>query len=338
MKHGVKTAIPLFRQESRQGPRQALAAGLALLAMGGTLGGTTQVQAETFRLASASDGVIGAPFYVKTRREDTLLDIGRHNDLGYDDMNTANPKVDMWVPGAGAQALVPTFYVLPQAPRQAIVLNVPEKRMYYYPEGSDGTTVATYAISIGREGWNTPIGTFKITSKVKDPTWTPPASIHAERAAEGRPPLPAVVRAGPDNPLGQYAMRLSAPSVLIHGTNKPWGLGMQVTHGCIRMYPEDLEQLFGKVAVNTPVTIVNQPFKVGWLGDDLYLEVHIAADDDKGKDRDPRSIVPGSVANVAGVYVDWESVRRARDENTGLPVLVGGRRRSADWLHLDMVF
>jgi len=111
-----------------------------------------------------------------------------------------------------------------------------------------------------------------------------------------------------------------------------------VTHGCIRMYPEDLEQLFGKVAVNTPVTIVNQPFKVGWLGEDLYLEVHIAEDDDKSKNRDPRAIVPGSVANVAGVYVDWEGVRRARDENTGLPVLVGGRRSSADWLHLDMVF
>jgi L,D-transpeptidase ErfK/SrfK len=314
--------------------RQLLVAGPALF----ILGVSAPTPAETFRLARSTDGVIGAPFYVKTRREDTLLDIARHNDLGYDDMSTANRKVDMWVPGAGANVLVPTLYVLPNAPRSGIVLNVPEKRMYFYPEGSDGTTVDTYAISIGREGWNTPIGTFQITGKVKDPTWTPPASIHEERRAEGRAPLPAVVPAGPDNPLGQYAMRLSAPSVLIHGTSKPWGLGMQVTHGCIRMYPEDIERLFGRVAVKTPVTIVNQPFKAGWLGDDLYLEVHIAEDDEKSGNREPAGIVPASVANVAGVYVDWDAVRRARDENTGLPVLVGGRRSSADWLHLDMIF
>ncbi len=330
MNYGLKTATT--------GSRKTLAAGLALCALGVTLGNTPQAQAETFRLANPGDGVIGAPFYVKTRHEDTLLDIARHNDLGYDDMHAANPKVDMWVPGAGADALVPTLYVLPQAAHNGIVLNVPEKRMYYYPEGGDGSTVVTYAISIGREGWNTPMGTFQITSKIKDPTWTPPASIHAERKAEGRTPLPAVVPAGPDNPLGQYAMRLSAPSILIHGTSKPWGLGMQVTHGCIRMYPEDIEQLFGNVSVKTPVTIVSQPFKVGWLGDDLYLEVHVSEDDDKAKERDPTAIVPGSIANVAGVYVDWETVRRARDENTGLPVLVGGRRSSADWLHLDMIF
>jgi L,D-transpeptidase ErfK/SrfK len=131
-------------------------------------------------------------------------------------------------------------------------------------------------------------------------------------------------------------MRLSAPSVLIHSTSKPWGLGMQVTHGCIRMYPEDLEQLFGKVSVKTPVTIVNQPFKVGWLGNDLYLEVHIS--DDKDKERDPSRIVPASLASAEGVYVDWDAVRRARDENAGLPMLVGGRQASADWHHLDMIF
>lgn len=330
MKYGVK-------QKARRSPK-ALTAGFGVLGLGFGLGlGVgTQAEAETFKLANPNDGVIGVPFYVKTRREDTLLDIARHNDQGYDDLNTANPKVDMWVPGAGADALVPAFYVLPQAPRQAIVLNVPEKRMYFYPEGSDGTTVISYAISIGREGWNTPLGTFQITGKIKDPTWTPPASIHAERAAEGRAPLPAVVPAGPDNPLGQYAMRLSAPSVLIHSTSKPWGLGMQVTHGCIRMYPEDIEQLFGQVSVKTPVTIVNQPFKLGWLGNDLYLEVHIS--DDKDKERDPSRILPASLASAEGVYVDWDAVRRARDENTGLPTLVGGRQASADWHHLDMIF
>ena len=145
----------------------------------------------------------------------------------------------------------------------------------------------TYAISIGREGWNTPLGNFYIESKVKDPTWTPPASIRAEHAAQGDI-LPAVVPAGPDNPLGQYAMRLSAKGYLIHGTNKPWGLGMEVSHGCIRMYPEDIEHLFPQVDVKTPVKIVRQPFKVGWLGNDLYLEVH-ALDEDKAKS--PREVI-----------------------------------------------
>jgi L,D-transpeptidase ErfK/SrfK len=316
-------------QEIKTNLRSVLASVLCLL-LAGTNGALAGVQ-SSYSLANPGDGVFGQAFYVKSRYEDTLLDIGRHNGLGYDEMKFANRGVDMWVPGKGADVLVPTEYVLPDAPRQGLVLNLAEKRLYYFPSSGQ---VATYAISIGREGWSTPLGTFSIASKVKDPTWTPPASIRAEHAAQGDI-LPAVVPAGPDNPLGQYAMRLSAKGYLIHGTNKPWGLGMEVSHGCIRMYPEDIEQLFPIVPVDTPVTIVNQPFKVGWRGDELYLEVH-ASDEDKAKS--PSEVIPASIANAQGVAVDWEAVRSAINENTGLPQLVGGRQKPANRLYLDTIF
>ncbi len=305
------------------------------LAMAACLAGIlapTAVPAESFRLLHDGDSVIGSAFYVKTRQQDTLLDIGRHNGLGYDDMSEANPGVDMWVPGADKEVLVPTRYVLPKAPRRGIVLNLSEKRLYYFPPDVKGV-VYTYPISIGREGWSTPVGSFHIATKIKDPTWTPPASIRKEHAEAGDP-LPAVVPAGPDNPLGQYAMRLSIPSYLIHGTNKPWGVGMQVSHGCIRMYPEDIANLFPAVDVKTSVTIVRQPYKLGWLGDELYLEVHTSS----GKEPDASTLVPGSVANAQGVVVDWDAVREAQNEKTGLPLLVGSRQGSSNWHHLDMIF
>lgn len=305
----------------------AAAVGLALLGAS-----CAPSAAETsYRLANVDDGVFGQAFYVKTRHEDTLLDIGRHNGLGYDEMKHANPGVDMWVPGEGREILVPTQYVLPNAPRQGIVLNLAEKRLYHFPSSSE---IATYAISIGREGWGTPLGNFSIVRKDKDPAWYPPASIRKEHAENGDP-LPTVVPAGPDNPLGQYALRLSAAGYLIHGTNKPWGLGMQVSHGCIRMYPEDIERLFPSVAVSTPVHIVNQAFKVGWRGNDLYLEVHAK---DEQKAMSPMEVIPASVANTQGVNVDWDEVRRAVSENTGLPHLVGGRQQPASRLYLDTIF
>jgi len=292
---------------------------------------TLSVQATTYRIERPGDSVVGQPFYLTTRHEDTLLDVARHNNLGYDDMKYANQRVDMWVPGDGTKVLIPAMFVLPDAPRNGIVLNVAEKRLYYFPSSGE---VETYAISIGREGWNTPLGNFFITRKVKDPTWTPPASIRAEHAEKGDI-LPAVVPAGPDNPLGQYALRLSAEGYLIHGTNKPWGLGMQVSHGCIRMYPEGIEALFPKVSEKTPVTIVSQPFKAGWLGNDLYLEVHATEEDTK---KPLTEIIPPAVANAQGVNVDWEEVRKAVQENTGLPHLVGGRQKPGNWLYLDMIF
>jgi len=304
------------------------ALGLCLFAASGIF---ATVQTD-YRLADPADSVIGRAFYVKSRHEDTLLDIGRHNGLGYDEMKHANPQLDMWVPGEGSDVLVPTLFVLPKAPRRGVVLNLAEKRLYYYP--GDPQQVATYAISIGREGWDTPQGSFHIVRKDKDPAWYPPASIRKEHAEQGRP-LPAVVPAGPDNPLGQHALRLSATGYLIHGTNKPWGLGMEVSHGCIRMYPENIAELFPKVSVKTPVTIVDQPYKVGWLGDELYLEVHRK----EGEAAKPlKEVVPAEVAQAPGVTVDWGEVQRAVSENTGLPRLVGDRSNTGNLLYLDMIF
>lgn len=313
-------------------PATAAACALAIGAALG-LGAPRAVLAETFRLAQPGDSVIGSPFYVKTRQKDTLLDFARQNNMGYDDMSKANPKVDMWLPGDGSEALIPSFWVLPNSPRTGIVLNRAEKRLYYYPP-NDPERIDTYAISVGKDGWETPLGTYSIIEKKKDPTWTPPESVRKSHAEYGDI-LPPVVPPGPDNPLGQYAMRLSNPSYLIHGTNKPWGMGLPVSSGCIRMQPEGIEDLFGKVETGTQVTIVDQPYKLGWLGDDLYLEVHI---DKEEKRQSPRSVIPESVASAAGLTIDWKAVERAVAENTGLPQLVGSRRSSAERLHLDMIF
>jgi len=325
-------------EKNSQGVRHGLTRGsgiacATLVGLGLAIGAQSDVRAETFRLAHPGDSVIGAPFYVKTRKKDTLLDFARQNNQGYDDMNKANPRVDMWLPGEGSEALIPSFWVLPNIPRSGIVLNRAEKRLYYFPP-EDPDRIETYAISVGKDGWETPLGTYSIIEKKKDPTWTPPESVRQSHAEYGDI-LPPVVPAGPDNPLGQYAMRLSNPSYLIHGTNKPWGMGLPVSSGCIRMQPEGIEDLFGKVETGTQVTIVDQPYKLGWLGDDLYLEVHI---DKEEKRQSPRSVIPESVASAEGLTIDWKAVERAVSENTGLPQLVGSRRSSAERLHLDMIF
>lgn len=297
-------------------------------------GASPPLLAEVYWLARPTDDVIGAAFYVKGKRESTLLDIARANGLGFGDMRQANPEVDMWVPRDGDNVLIPNRYVLPDAPRKGIVLNLAEKRLYFFPPDEPGK-VHSFAISIGREGHSTPLGRFQIISKIKDPSWRPPAWIRAEREKEGQP-LPAVVPPGPDNPLGGYALRLSDPSYLIHGTNKPWGLGMEVSAGCIRLYPEDIAYLFPLVATQTAVTIVDQHYKVGWHGDQLYLEAH--AGDNEGRP-DPTEIIGRDIFDAAGVFVDWGAVRRTLDENRGLPQLVGGRGdASANWHHLDIIF
>jgi len=193
-------------------------------------------QAATYVLPPADVDVIGAVQTVSARHEETLLDIARAHGLGFDDIVRANPGVDPWVPGEGTQVTLPTRFVLPRAERRGLVLNLPEMRMYYFPVPAKGEapTVVTYPVSIGRMDWSTPLGRAKIVAKVKNPSWYPPESIRKEHAEDGRP-LPQVVPPGPDNPLGAFAMRLSIPGYLIHSTNRPAGVGMRVTHGCIRM-------------------------------------------------------------------------------------------------------
>jgi len=305
---------------------QALALGACLI------GSTMLATAETYRLDQPGDSVIGVPFYFTARAQDTLLDIARQNNLGFDDMQHANPKVDMWVPGDGTEVMIPTFYVLPDAPRQGIVINRSEKRLYFYPPDRP-EEVRTYAISVGREGMDTPLGSFNIIEKRKDPIWRPGPQVRAAHAAYGDI-LPEVVPAGPDNPLGRFAMRLSNPDYLIHGTSKPWGLGMEVSAGCIRMYPEGIEELFGLTALQTSVTIVDQPYKFGWRGNDLYLEVHIEKPESRTS---AQQVVSNSrLASAPEVELDWAAVERAIEENAGVPQLVGHRRNQGSYL--PMIF
>ena len=234
-----------------------------------------QVRAEVYAMPLEGNDVVGAVGTVAARADDTLLDIARRHGLGYEDIIRANPDVDAWVPGEGTEVVLPTRFVLPSGPRRGLVLNLAEYRLYYYPEVVDGepALVMTYPISIGRMDWQTPLGRTSVISKVTNPSWYVPESIRAEHAAGGDP-LPRIVPPGPKNPLGEYAMRLGLPGYLIHGTNRPAGVGMRVTHGCIRMFPEDIDFLFRQIAINTPVRIIDAPLKLGWDGETLMLEVH----------------------------------------------------------------
>lgn len=292
-------------------PVLALATGLA-------------ARAETFLLTPGSD-LIGALGTVRASYDDTLTDIARRTGLGYEDMLRANPGVDPWLPGVDTEVLLPTQYLLPAGTRQGVLVNIAEYRMYWFTSAGGRPAVATFPVSIGRMDWATPIGVHRVTSKQAKPTWYPPESIRAEHAADGDI-LPRAIPPGPKNPLGDYAMRLSQSGYLIHGTNKPVGIGMQVTHGCIRMYPEDIEWLFPQVPVGAAVQIVNQPVKFGWVGDELFLEVHARLEGDviteeQGMTAVMQSFVKATDARPA--QVDWAVIEEAWRAKLGIPVRVG---------------
>ncbi|MDG2271570.1 MAG: L,D-transpeptidase family protein [Halioglobus sp.] len=291
-----------------------------------TLCASTSVLAETFDLPSEHFGVIGSMRTVQSTYEDTLLDIARRANIGQNQMERVNPDVDRWMPGEGTVITIPSHFVLPRAQRKGVVLNLPEMRMYYFPPKKAGqpAQVQTYPISIGRMDWATPLGMTTIISKKKDPSWRPPESIRQEHAEKGDP-LPRVVPAGPDNPLGAYAMRLGMPSYLIHGTNKPLGVGMRVSHGCIRMLPEDIEHLFAQLPVGTQVNIVNQPVKAGWYGGKLYLEVHPPLEEypnDRGAVVEEVMVALDDAMNRRSAELDNMIIEEAIDQRNGLPQVI----------------
>jgi L,D-transpeptidase ErfK/SrfK len=217
---------------------------------------------------------------------------------------------------------VPNRFILPDASREGLVVNLAEMRLYYYPKVKKGETkvVITHPIGVGREGWTTPLGKARIIQKKKDPTWTPPASIHAEHIAKGDP-LPKVVPAGPDNPLGAYAMRLSMPGYLLHGTNRPYGVGMRVSHGCLRLYPEDIEHLFGLVPLNTRVEIIYQPDKAAVQNGELFLEAHKVQEDideREGNNMTPMVTAIVKAQDTALHDKDWPYVEEVVRQYTGV--------------------
>jgi len=289
------------------------------------------VWAVVFDLPSdANESVIGhdpeQPFYVYAKAEDTLLDVARHYDLGQNEILLVNPEVDRWLPGTDAMILIPDSRILPDTPRRGLTLNLPEYRLYSF--SADNKTVTTYPVSIGRQDWNTPLGKTRIVIKKANPTWTPPQSIKAEHAEKGEF-LPDVVPAGPDNPLGQFALRLGIPGYLIHGTNKPYGVGMRVSHGCVRMYPEDIERLFPEVKVGLPVYIVNQPVKVGWRDKKIYIEVHPQLE---GEELPYNELYEQTMALIKKTFykyneqqklvVNAQALRQALEQKNGLPIAI----------------
>jgi L,D-transpeptidase ErfK/SrfK len=300
-----------FLSQIMAGKRSLGALGALLFAAGGVFA------------AVHGEDVIGAPRTYVTEEEDTLLDIARQFDLGYVEIREANPGVDPWLPGAGRTLTLPTQHVLPDAPHRGIVINLPDLRLYYFsPKGEP----RSFPIGIGGEGKETPVGRTEIVAKRIHPAWIPTKSEHEED-----PDLPDVFPPGPDNPMGEYALYLGFKGYAIHGTNKAYSIGRRDSHGCIRLYPEDIEQLFKMVAVGTPVTIVNQPAKAGWSGDMLYLEVHPEQSDadwleTQGEPREPGEVdAEPVVLKAAGDQVarlDWYRINLAQEQRNGIAIPV----------------
>lgn len=236
---------------------------------------------NAFTLDVSGQSVVGEPELVFATEADTLSDLARTYGLGYDEIIAANPGIDPWLPGAGTPIVLPTQYVLPDAEHRGVILNIATKRLFYFPAADEGEPqqVLTYPIGIGRVGWETPLGETTVVSKARDPHWWVPASVRREHAEMGNP-LPSVVPPGPDNPLGHRVLKLEMPGYLIHGTNTPYGVGMRVSHGCVRLYPENIEILFDLVAVGEVVTIINEPYQFGQRHGTLFFEAHEPLEDD----------------------------------------------------------
>ncbi len=298
-----------------------------IILLGLLVGCLQGVYAAQYSLDESGDTLIGEIINIKADPEDTLLDIARRYGFGYQDIKLVNPDVDTWLPLAGQDITLPAQFILPVAPMEGIVLNIPEMRLYYYLPRSKGKpqAVLTYPLGIGREGWNTPYIKTSIIEKKVNPNWYPPESIRKEHAAAGDP-LPRVVKAGPDNPLGDFAMRLGHPAYLIHGTNKPYGIGMRVSHGCIRLYPENIKALFAEVPLKTRVNIINQPYKMGVKNNIIYLEAHPFLIEDAEKyENNLTSVVALMIvlSNGKEYELDWSAAYEAIKKPTGLPIAIG---------------
>lgn len=289
------------------------------------------------------DNIIGEILTYRIKKGDTLLDVGRYYDLSGKEVSDANGHMDWWLPPVGSEIILPTQHILPAGTRQGVVMNIPEMRIYYYPtsiiikgkgkhktavgSSASSSVVYTFPVGLGRFDWKTPVGAFSIRGKTKDPTWVVPDDIyqeHLERDGEAEHMIPG---GDPDNPLGRYRIELSLPEYGIHGTNVPWGVGMNVSHGCVRLYPEDIEVLFHMVRVGMPGAFVYQPVKFGWRANRLYVEVH---DDTYG-------MFPGlwnhttKLVQQLGLQdqVDMNVLQKAVVDKTGVPTYVGRNEEAA---------
>ncbi|TDJ19733.1 MAG: LysM peptidoglycan-binding domain-containing protein [Gammaproteobacteria bacterium] len=284
----------------------------------------TVAPSDRFLLPADGSDLIGDVQVTVAHHHDTLHDIARRYDLGYQEIVAANPGVDPWLPGQGTRVILPTQFVLPKGKREGLILNLASMRLFYFPKPGDGEApvVITHPIGIGREGWQTPEGPSYITQKVVRPSWTVPASVLREYAEKGEP-LEPIVPPGPDNPLGSHAMRLSLPGYLIHGTNKSYGVGMRVSHGCVRLYPEDIARLFPEVPLGTRVRIINEPYLTGWRDGRLYLDAHKPLSEQAAQSGKKLVALEQALAVKAAygkVVIDWAKARKVANEARGIPV------------------
>lgn len=274
----------------------------------------------TFPLPANGD-IIGELQTTRVQRGESLGDIGRRFDVGVYEMMEANPGIDPWVPTPGITVIIPTQFILPRGNRTGIVLNLAEMRLYYFHP--DKRLVTTHPIGIGKKGWSTPLGNTTIIGKKKDPIWTPPASIRQEHIRKGDV-LPAYVPAGADNPLGRYAFYLGFKGFLVHGCNRTGGVGVRSSHGCIRLLPEDVENLFYIVPVGTTVRIIHEPFKAGWHNNRLYLEVHQPLTEAQYSGSGSHSHLARVIESaISGSHmVNWTSAKLAAKSANGYPVRI----------------
>jgi L,D-transpeptidase ErfK/SrfK len=318
---GAMAGCSVFKAEKPEGPAEPARPSYA-----------EPVATHSFPYDPKTTGVVGTLQATIANEEDTLSDIARRFNLGYDEVVNANPGVDPWLPKAGTRIVLPTQFVLPDAPHEGVVVNLAALRLFYFPKPEkkgDPRVVMTMPIGIGMVGWATPTGTTKITSKRKDPYWTPPASVRKEHAAEGDI-LPPRVPPGPDNPLGAFAMNLGWPSYLMHGTNKPAGVGMRASHGCIRLYPEDIATIFPMLPIGTKVTVVNQPTLHRIQDGRLYVqsfpphEEHPEAKAAAKGQRFNKQLQAGMAqrAKQADLQVDWTLVEQVVNGAQGIAVPV----------------
>ena len=306
------------------GPSRVAAA--VLLAAGVVLAMSSR--AAVFTLPPDGSSLIGQDQAIQTQASDTLLDLARKFSVGYFEIQEANPKVDMWLPGQGTNLTIPGRFIVPPVDHKGIVINLPQHRMFYFPKGGrhDQPIVITYPVSPGEGDFPTPVGVTRIIRKVPHPVWIPTAHI-LKAHQEAGDPIPKIWKAGPDNPMGEWALEttLSRGEIYIHGTNNPMAIGMSVTHGCVRLYPEDIAALYPIVRVGTPVTIVNEPVLASLADGDLYLEVHPPTNSQApaAPDFDQISQIIDTAIGKNVVAIDWDKVRQVAAQANGIPQLIG---------------
>ncbi len=297
---------------------------LSLVALAPFVLWVAPADAARYLMPAPETPIVGEVIVMNAKYEDTLAKLAQRYGVGYRELADANPDVDPWIPGEGTPIVLPTQHLLPSVSRDGIVLNLAEYRLYYYlPSGAE---VVTFPIGIGRSNYPTPKTDTKIVGRVRDPTWYPGEAARREYAAEGRP-LERAVPAGPDNPMGTMALILGVKSYFIHGTNKPFGVGQQASFGCVRLYPNDIEDLAANVPNGTRVRIIDEPVKVAWVNGQLFLEVHKNLQEEEANFAAVTQAITAAVAD-SGVQIDWERAEEMARDAKGIPGPILARQRT----------